>query len=69
MQGVLLTALSSLIYAVLNVMYDYTVETTPNPPAHTDMMGHMAKVHNWLASAWPSAALAGLCSRLDTTRL
>ena len=43
LQGVLLTALSSLIYAVLNVLYDYTVESTPSPPAHTDMMGHMAK--------------------------
>ena len=48
LQGVVLTALSSLIYAVLNVLYDYTVETTPDPPAHTDMMGHMAKASRLL---------------------
>ena len=56
LQGVLLSALSSLIYAVLNVLYDYTVESTPNPPAHTDMMGHMAK-----ASACDQVWMLAVC--------
>ncbi|MCJ1422623.1 hypothetical protein MMC29_000503 [Sticta canariensis] len=36
--------MSALTYSCLNLLYDYTVQTTEDPPPHPVIMGQMAKV-------------------------
>ena len=43
-QGAIVTLASALTYSVLNLLYDYTVQTTENPPAHPVIMSHMARI-------------------------
>ena len=42
--GAALTLVSALTYSLLNLLYDYTVQTTPDPPAHPVIMAQMARV-------------------------
>ena len=42
--GAVATLASALTYSMMNLMYDYTVQTTENPPPHPVMMAHMARI-------------------------
>lgn len=42
--GACLTLASALTYSILNLLYDYTVQTTEQPPPHPVIMGQMARI-------------------------
>lgn len=44
LQGALLTLMSALTYSCLNLLYDYTVQSTEDPPPHPVIMNQMARV-------------------------